>query len=177
MVAAVSTAAGQTSDHRKGFFTAVGIGYGTTDFTCSACASDREGGVATYLDLGAGLSQSVILGGEIAAWWRNTDGDNLWISNFMFFAQVYPASHTGFFLKGGLGWSHAEGIFAVQAGPNFRAFDGGGYTLAAGYDFSSGGDFSFSATLGTFGGIYSSSGIVTDPKTNVIQLLVGVTLF
>ena len=100
MVAAVSSAAGQASDHRKGFYTAIGIGYGTTDFTCSVCASDREGGVATYLDLGAGLGQSVILGGEIAGSWRNTDGDNLWISNFMPFAQVYPASHSGFFLKG-----------------------------------------------------------------------------
>ena len=120
-----SSLAAQTAENREGFFTAAGIGYGSATFTCAACTdTSRQAGFTGYFGVGAGLSEMFILLGEVDFWWKNTDAESLWINNIMGVLQIYPSEDTGFFVKGGLGYTHSEGFYVIGSAPQFRALDG-----------------------------------------------------
>jgi hypothetical protein len=135
LVALVATdARAQNFDvERGGFFVSANLGFGSGKFSCEQCSADRISGVTMSLALGGGLSNSVIVGGEVDAWWNSRDNTSQWISNVMAYVQVYPAPSSGFFLKGGAGYSHAEAFYPSGTSDAFASVDGFGWVIGGGY--------------------------------------------
>jgi hypothetical protein len=179
LVALVATdARAQNFDvERGGFFVSANLGFGSGKFSCEQCSADRISGVTMSLALGGGLSNSVIVGGEVDAWWNSRDNTSQWISNVMAYVQVYPAPSSGFFLKGGAGYSHAEAFYPSGTSDAFASVDGFGWVIGGGYDYMDDDDWAITGTLAWMGGLYSSEGATSRPRSNVIQAMIGVTFF
>ena len=165
------------SVERGGFFTSFSLGYGSGKFSCAQCSAERISGVTMSVGVGAGLSNSLILGGEVDAWWNSRDNTSQWVSNVLAYAQFYPAVNAGFFLKGGAGYSHAEAFYPSGSSQAFASVDGFGWVVGAGYDYMDSDSWAITGTLAWFGGVYSSEGTTASPKSNVIQAMIGVTFF
>jgi hypothetical protein len=126
---------------REGFF--IGFGFGYASFSCEGCG-DREDGVGGHLKLGGTLSPSVLIGAESSAWTKDEGGSRITHGNLSAIIQFYPMPESGFFLKGGAGFSRLE-VSASGGGFSATASDEGfGFTAGAGYDVRVGDNFSLS---------------------------------
>lgn len=151
---------------RQGFF--IGFGLGVGSFGCEGCGS-RETGGAGYLKLGGAVSPRLLVGGEWSAWTKEEGGARVTHANVSAIAQFYPSAASGFFLKGGLGFSRKEAS-ASGGGFSFSAGESGlGLTAGLGYDVRLGTNFSLSP-YGSFGW-----GSFDDGSANNAQLGLGVT--
>src|SRR5205807_2505553 len=113
-VAGPRQVAAQHPQTREGFWIGFGFGYGSAKASCDGCGtSSGNGGVTGFLKLGGTLSKQVLLGGEVNAWTKSDSGVTTELGNVSAAVYYYPAVKSGFFLKGGLGFS------------TFRAHDGG----------------------------------------------------
>src|SRR5437773_11966566 len=64
----------QRPQARSGFWYAFGLGTGWARVACQICRADHRPGVSAQLRLGGGLSGSVLIGAELAAWDRSASG-------------------------------------------------------------------------------------------------------
>jgi hypothetical protein len=169
---------------RKGFWIGFGFGYSSADVSCDGCPSgDRAGGVSTYLKMGGTLNSKVLLGGEING--MTTDGSfgptsvggvTSMVGAFSGTVTYYPAVKSGFFVKGGAGFS----LFTQDDAVN--TLDGMGWGLLAGigYDLRVGRNISLTPVanfyFGQPGNLTSgNTTMVTGLSQNVIDIGLGIT--
>ena len=135
---AATTAWAQHPQTREGFWIGFGFGYGSAKPSCDGCGTlDSRGGFTGFLKLGGTLSKRVLLGGEVNAWTKADSGVTDQLGNVSAAVYYYPAVSSGFFLKGGVGFS------------SFREMDGAtadgtgvGFVAGLGYDVRVGGNIS-----------------------------------
>lgn len=130
--ARVVAAQGTPSGQRAGFWYSVGVGEGWARVSCNICRADHQPGLSAHLRLGGGLSRTVLIAGEVAAWRRNVNGVRQSLASVGAAAYWYPGRRPGpFYLKGGIGYvtHHADdgtdAITSTGLGPQL----GAGYEL------------------------------------------------
>ena len=161
-----SAGAAQNPQTREGFFIGFGFGYGTLG--CEGCG-DRESSVAGHLKLGGTVSPTLLVGAESSGWSKEIDGVRITHANLSAIIQFYPSAASGFFLKGGLGFSTLE-FSASSGGVSGSVSDEGlGLTAGLGYDIRLGTNFSLSPYLSFAWGDFEGG------SANHGQLGLGVT--
>jgi hypothetical protein len=99
-----SAVAQDASPRRSGFWLNVGFGWGSSDFNCDGCDTDRESGVTGQIALGGTLSPQLLLGVESNGWYKEKNGvKSLLGTSFAAVAYYYPSAEGNLFLKGGVG--------------------------------------------------------------------------
>jgi opacity protein-like surface antigen len=172
----------QRPQTREGFWIGFGFGGGSAGRSCNlVCDSlSRETGFSGYLKIGGTLSPKILLGGESTGWTKSESGTTVQLGNLSAAAYFYPAPATGFFLKGGPGFS----VYMADDGTDKESGSGFGFLLGAGYDlrvstnisitpvvsyyFGSIGDVEFS---GSTSGTTQGFGL----KQNVFDFQLGIT--
>ena len=131
-------ASAQRPQTREGFWIAFGFGYGSAKPSCDLCGSlDSRGGATGFLKLGGTLTKQVLLGGEINAWTKSENGVTDQLGNVSAALYYYPAVASGFFLKGGVGFSsfrETDGF--TDDGTGFGLLGGVGYDIRVGRNVS-----------------------------------------
>jgi len=147
---------------REGFFIGAGFGWGSLGVTDG---DGRESAASGYLKLGGTLNDQVLVGAESNAWVKDEDGVSMTVTSVTAIIQFYPSPTSGFFLKGGAGFSTTSisfwGLTVEETGL--------GLIGGLGYDYRLGTNFSLSPYANYVRGSYEG-GSTTD-----IQLGVGVT--
>ena len=169
---------------RKGFWIGFGLGYGSADVSCDGCAnSSRATGLSTYLKLGGTLNSKVLLGGEINGMTTTSSigvpsvgNVDVLVGAMSGTVTYYPAVKSGFFVKGGAGFSLFNQTDAVNT------LDGMGWGLLAGigYDLRVGTNVSLTPVANFyFGGpgnlTSGNTTVVSGTSQNVIDIGLGVT--
>ncbi|MGH8245753.1 MAG: hypothetical protein ACREUU_04905 [Gammaproteobacteria bacterium] len=180
---AAGVASAQRPQTREGFWIGFGFGGGSAGLSCNtsfdpACANlTRETGFTGHLRIGGTLSPKVLLGGESTAWTKKESGVTAQLGNLAAVVYFYPAPATGFFVKGGPGFSyHRE-----DDGTTTLTGTGFGFTIGAGYDVRVGTNISLSPVANFYWGSVgelsangaSSSGFGL--KQNVFDFQLGIT--
>ena len=170
-------AAAQRPQTRQGFWMGVGLGYGSTAFTCDGCTSDRESGLAVDARAGWTLSQKLLLGGDITMWNKDIDKVNHWVGNATLVALYYPMEMGGLFLKGGAGLSALE----LSSGGEMASGESFGLTAGIGYDIRFAGNFSLTALVGfMFGGPrdlqYQGTTLLSGLGYSAVTMSLGLTV-
>jgi hypothetical protein len=147
---ATQAAAQDGVSRRQGFWFNVGFGYGTADFNCDNCTTNREGGLSANLAAGGTLSSQFLLGVESDGWYKKESGIHTLFGNFMLVGYFYPIPTADFFLKGGIG----SASYLFRNG-NSEDDNGLGFMAGAGYDIAIGRKTSLTPTaafnVGTMG--------------------------
>jgi opacity protein-like surface antigen len=122
----------QRTQMREGFWIGFGLGGGSAGQSCNlVCDSlSRQTGFSGYLKIGGTLSPKILLGGESSGWTKSESGTTVRLGNLSAAVYFYPAPATGFFLKGGPGFS----VYSADDGTDKESGTGFGFTLGAGYD-------------------------------------------
>lgn len=158
----VSAASAQHPQTRKGFWIGFGFGYGS--YGCTGCSS--TGSVSGYLKMGGTVNKHLLLGGETDGWTKSESGTTFEAANASFAAYYYPQPASGFFLRGGVGFStaraSASGVSVSNTGP--------GATAGLGYDLRVGVNTSITPVANFVWGHPSSGN-----SQHFLQLAVGVT--
>lgn len=175
--AAVGSAQGQYNHIRDGFYSTIGIGFGSAKFSCGQCTGDRQSGVSGLFAIGTAIDQPLIVGAELDLFYKRQDFDDGWIATVTAFGQWYPASTGPFFLKGGLGLGWTQVTVQVPNGFDSRTKSGFGYMVAAGYDFRIGHYLSVTPLVGWYGGSLGDVDEITGLNVNVIQAILTVGFF
>lgn len=126
---------------REGFF--IGFGLGGGSFGCTDCG-DRQSGVSAQLNLGGALSDQLLLGVLSSAWTKEESGARLTHANLSAMAQYYPVATSGFYVRGGVGFSTLE-VSTTASGLTLSGSESGlGMSAGLGYDIRTGANFSVS---------------------------------
>lgn len=120
-----------------GFRGSVGVGSGNTGVSCQGCSDQKESGIDFTASLGGAVRSNLVLGGEGTLWTRSYSGGTSYSSWALATLEWYPVAGSGFFVKGGGGYSYASasandlrfgtGVATTVASPAFE--------VGAGYDF------------------------------------------
>jgi outer membrane protein with beta-barrel domain len=166
-VLAVSVAAAQHPQTRKGFWIGFGFGWGSYGVSCDGCSGlGREGSYTGNLRLGGTLSPHLLLGAETIGWSKSEGGSTLTAGNTSLAAFYYPKPAGGVFLSAGVGFSTIQG----SSGGSSDGRSGPGFTLGAGYDLRIAANTSITPTLNWVYG-HPESGF----SHNFYQFGVGIT--
>ena len=162
-VAGARQSAAQHPQTREGFWIGFGFGYGSEKPSCDSCGTiDSKSGFTGFIKLGGTLSKQVLLGGEINAWTKSDSGVTDQLGNVSAAVYYYPAVKSGFFLKGGVGFStFRESNNATADGT------GVGFLAGLGYDVRVGRNVSLTPVANFYWGA------VGDIKSNGTTLLTG----
>lgn len=177
----VSLAVAQHPQTRQGFWISFGLGYGSASEKCNGCADTTVGGVTGFVRLGGTLNQHLLLGGEIDGWTHGYGGSpsaTETLGNLTAALYYYPKATSGFFLKGGLGFSDYR--FSVSGGGGSVTGLGGGVVAGVGYDIRVGRNISITPTgdlwYGSVGDLKSNGSVVgTGWKQAIASFGLGVT--
>lgn len=176
MGSAVSLAAAQHPQVRKGFWIGFGLGYGSSNVSCDGCPStSRESSGSAFIKLGGTMSDKVLLGGEINAWSKSESGLTADLGNVSFAAYFYPQPKSGFFVKGGVGFATTR----LHDGGTAEA-TGFGFLAGLGYDIRVGTNISITPVANYYIGFdgdlkQSGSTLETGWKHNVYDFGLGIT--
>jgi len=169
---------------RKGFWIGFGLGYGSADMSCDGCAStSRATGLSSYLKMGGTLTSQVLLGGEIDGMTTTSSlglpsvgSLDAFVAAMSATVTYYPAVKSGFFVKGGAGFSMFNQTDAVNT------LDGMGWGLLVGigYDLRVGTNVSLTPVANFyFGGpgnlTTGNTTVASGTSQNVIDLGLGIT--
>ncbi|HTH64772.1 MAG TPA: outer membrane beta-barrel protein [Gemmatimonadales bacterium] len=171
-----SVVAAQKPQIRKGFWIGFGFGYGSSNVSCDGCgSSNRESGATGFLKMGGTLSEKVLLGGEVNAWTKSTNGVTADLGNVSFAAYYYPQPKSGFFVKGGVGFATTRLHNSGSADAN-----GFGFVAGLGYDIRVGTNISITPVgnfyFGSDGDLKESgTTLETGWKHNVYEFGLGIT--
>jgi hypothetical protein len=166
LLSAAGTAQAQDAPLRQGFWIGGGLGYGSMGLSCDFCDGlDREGGVSGYFKLGGTLRPNVLLGVETNGWTKSQGGATVTVANLSGAAYWYPMTASGFFLKGGAGYS----VLSEEDGFGTGSESGFGLLAGLGYDVRVGHNLSITPVANWFRGGFDGG------STNVLQFGVGVT--
>jgi hypothetical protein len=181
VLATAVVASAQRRQTRQGFWIGFGFGGGSAGISCTGCGGlSRETGFTGHLKMGGTLSPKVLLGGESAAWTKDDAGTKTQLGSLTAAVYFYPAPASGFFLKGGPGFSYQSS----DDGTNKYSETGFGFMFGAGYDIRVGTMISLTPSAsfywgsigdvtveGPGGGTTSGFGL----KQNVIDFQLGIT--
>ena len=133
-----AAAAQEGSSRRSGFWLNVGLGWGSADFNCDGCDTDRESGVTGQLALGGTLSPQLLIGVETNGWYKEEDGvKSLLGTSFAAVAYYYPIAERDLFLKGGVGLaSYLFDNGSVEDDQGISVLGGVGYDVPIGANAS-----------------------------------------
>lgn len=135
MLALPLAAQAQTAPEREGMWLTIGAGAGSARVTCASCREERVGAPSGYLGLGGTISQSVLLGGEMALWIKTDDDLDRLVGALNGVAYLYPDPTRGLYLKGGLGLLRYE--VSEEDDPEDTArVTGISLVLGIGYEFA-----------------------------------------
>ncbi len=165
LLGSAGAAQAQDAQVRQGFWIGGGMGYGSMGLSCDGCLEfEREGGFSGYLKLGGTLRPNVLLGVETNGWTKSEGGATVSMGNLSGAAYWYPAPASGFFVKGGLGYSvlDADGIVESRE-------SGFGLLAGLGYDVRVGRNLSLTPVANWFRGGFDGG------STNVLQFGLGLT--
>jgi hypothetical protein len=184
LIGLATSAQAQHPQVRKGFWIGFGLGYGSAGVSCDGCASgSRAGGLSTYLKMGGTLNSKLLLGGEINGITTTTSlgppsvgsVTNL-VGAMSATVTYYPAVKSGFFVKGGAGFSLFNQTDALIT------LDGMGWGMLAGigYDLRVGSNISLTPVanyyFGEVGNVTSgNTTAVTGLTQSVIDIGLGIT--
>ena len=118
---------------RRGFWIGAGAGWGSANFSCSAC-SNRLGGVVAYVNAGATLSPRALLGGELSGWINAENGLQQRLTFLTIVGVLYPQVKGGLFLKGGIGATW----FVGESGIDDLTATAPAFVLGTGYELNIG---------------------------------------
>ncbi len=165
---------------RQGFWIGLGIGYGSANVGCDDCDDgDREGAFAGSFKLGGTLNERILLGVESNSWLKEQDDVTLTLGSLTGTVSFYPQAPSGFFLKGGVGfsyvdWGFSEGSLSISANKT-----GWGVLAGLGYDLRVGRKISITPQVNYY---YGKPGDIdfegeTAPgwSQNVVSFEVGIT--
>src|SRR2546428_9334477 len=151
LVLGASLAAAQHPQIREGFWIGFGFGYGSAhEHPCDGCVDTTVGGFTGFVRLGGTLSRHLRLGGEIDGWTHTYPATATASSAHETMGSItgalyyYPMPASGFFVKGGLGFSNYD--FSVSGGGGSVTGVGGGFVTGLGYDIRVGRNFSITPT-------------------------------
>ena len=121
--------AAQQRQARDGFWFGAALGRGWAHVSCEICKGTYRGGLSGALRLGGGVSRSVLIGAEVAAWWATIDSGTATVHQslaaFGAAAYWYPSRRRPLYLKLGLGFltyradDGTDVITATAIGPQF----------------------------------------------------------
>ena len=171
--------AAQSAPLRDGFFSTIGIGFASSNFSCSqGCEDGRQAGVGGFFGIGSALSQAFIVGVELDLfYWGEPQQADTWIGTVTVFGQWYPWPRGGFFVKGGLGIGGAQVSQLSPTGVDSRTKTGLGYMLAAGYDIRIGPFVALTPVVTVYGASLGTVDSVTGVSTNVIEAALALSFF
>jgi hypothetical protein len=134
---------------RKGFWIALGFGYGWANASCSLCeGADGDGASTGLLRMGWALNQKVLLGGEFDFWWKDRDVDTLFLYDPVLTVTFYPRETSGLFVRGGIGGAGADtGARIGNTTVTTELGSGLGLLAGAGYDIRVGRKISITPAL------------------------------
>ena len=156
------TAGSAQAQSHEGFWVGFGFGAGSLGI---ADDTGRDTGVVGYLKLGGTINERLLLGVESNAWVKDETGVTVTHSNTSAVAYFYPSATSGFFLKGGLGWSRLSvEVLGISVAEN-----GGGAVFGLGYDARVGDNWSITPVLNFNGGAFDGG------NTNIYELGVGIS--
>jgi opacity protein-like surface antigen len=171
--AAQDTARPQT---REGFGISFGGGLGSVGLSCDGCDFDRETAISGYLRLGGYVRPNLMIAGETNGWTKDEDGVKGTASFISAVALWYPQPASGFYLKGGLGFSNTT----IEDGADEITAAGMGISLGLGYDWRLGTNFSLTPYMNwmkSFGAEaeFNGTGTGIDLNSDVLQIGLGFT--
>lgn len=181
--ASVSAQSPQSPQMRQGFWIGFGFGGGSAGLSCNTsfdpnCANQsRETGFAGYLKMGGTLTPKLLLGGESTGWTKSESGTTFRLATLAAAAYFYPAPATGFFVKGGPGFS----VYSASDSTDKESGTGFGFILGAGYDIRVGRNISITPGAnflwGSIGDVKSDLGSTQGLglKQNVFSFQLGIT--
>jgi hypothetical protein len=129
---------------RPGMWLGGGLGLGWARVNCRFCDANRGQSLSGYAQVGARISDRVLLGGEIAGWLRNADpsqsrnADEL-MAAFSVVTYWYPSARKPYYLKAGLGMI----TYRIDDGTDRLTSSALGPQIGAGWDLPVGARFSF----------------------------------
>ena len=157
----MTAGAAQAQTH-EGFW--VGFGFGAGSLGIDG-GTDRDTGGVGYVKLGGTINERFLLGMESNAWTKDETGARVTHTNTSAVAYFYPSAASGFFLKGGLGWSRLSiEVLGISVAEN-----GGGAVFGLGYDALVGDNWSITPVLNFNGGAFNGG------NTNISEIGVGVS--
>lgn len=159
---------------REGFWIGFGAGYGSAGIGCDVdCDGNREGSVTGFFKLGGTVNPRVLLGVETNVWTKEEAGERLTFGNVSGTVTFYPATSSGFFLKGGAGLSQIRTSFRGSGGGNKTGF---GFLAGVGYDVRVGRNLSMTPYANYYYGRpdLSSEG-ESNYRQDVFDFAVGIT--
>jgi hypothetical protein len=170
-----SLASAQHPQTREGFWISFGFGYGSASLKCDRCADTTVGGVTGFVRLGGMLNRHLLLGGEIDGWTHNYSPGTETLGSVTAALYYYPKPASGFFVKGGLGFSDYR--FSYQGTVSGV---GGGFVAGLGYDIRVGRMFSITPTgdlwYGSVGDLKSAGSVTaTGWKQAIVSFGLGAT--
>lgn len=182
LAAASAASAGSHPQEREGFWAGIGLGVGSAEVTCDDCGpSSRETSAVLSIRLGGTLNERLLLGIESNTWLKEQDGVTVTLANVAATLTLYPQPASGFFIKGGVGFSAVinefrEGSTTVTLDPGY----GLGLIAGAGYDFRVKKNLSITPAVnfwyGKLGNVpHDGEPFFTNWKQNVVDFTVGVT--
>jgi hypothetical protein len=168
------------SSGHDGFTMSFGLGNGSAGVSCTGCATDRNNGLSGYLSMGSAMSRSLVLGGELNGWSKSKNGSDSRIGFLTGYAQWYPSTSNGFFLKPGLGFGSISVEDKTTVPSNKLTSSGFAYQMGMGYDFRMSHNFSltpYASYMATTSAKAKFNGTDAgyDLNTNNFQLGVGLT--
>ena len=132
LITSAATAQDEPS-RRSGFWLNVGAGYGSADFNCDGCDTDRGSGVSAQIALGGTLSDQLLLGVESNGW----AGSDVWggfddamLGTFAAVIYFYPSATGNLFIKGGPGFAS----WRIEDSGRSEDDTGFGFLVGVGYD-------------------------------------------
>ncbi|MDH4132673.1 MAG: porin family protein [Gemmatimonadota bacterium] len=170
LVTSAATAQDESS-RRSGFWLNVGFGWGSADFNCDGCDTDRESGVSGQFALGGTLSPQFLIGVESNGWYKDENSVESMLGTFAAVAYYYPSATGNLFVKGGLG-------FASYRFENGGSADDTGFGLlgGVGYDIPIGGKFSITPVATFQYGIMGDANGAEGVSQNILSLGATFTL-
>ena len=174
-------AAQQQRQARDGFWFGAALGSGWARVSCQICQNKNRGGLSGALRLGGGVSRSVLIGAEVAAWRTTIDtgADTVHQSLAAFGVAAYwhPSARRPLYLKLGIG------LVAHRAddGTDVITSTAIGPQVGAGYEWPVSPHLLVSpvvnVALGVVGGSLKFNGgkIQDSPGVSLVQLGLGVT--
>lgn len=177
MLLVPATAGAQFNHIRDGFYSTIGLGFGSAKVSCDQCGGGRESGISGLFGIGLAIDQPLIIGAEVDLFYRQQDQDDIWIAALTGFGQWYPVGNGPFFVKAGLGMGWTQVTVLTPTGVVSRSTSGLGYMAAVGYDFRIGYYLSITPIVGIYGGSLGDIEQITGLSTNVIQAGLTVGFF
>lgn len=120
---------------QPGMWLGAGAGLGWARVGCRICDTNRGHGPSGYAHAGGRLSNRLLLGGEVAGWFRNgnqqagTPSDELLLA-YSGVLYWFPSSRFSYYLKGGLGLV----TYRIADGTNRVTSSAFGPTIGAGWE-------------------------------------------